>query len=198
MTDFINNSDKEPYKRLRDFYNKAYLAEQDNIEAIAISSFSLKEREVDSRFVNLKIVDNEDLIFFSNYLSTKAAQFLEHNQISALIFWSKINIQIRFKVNIYKLKEDISDEYFIKRSEDKNALAISSDQSKPIESFSEVECKFKTVLENNDLKERPVYWGGYSFKPYYFEFWEGNKSRLNKREVYSLDNNDWVKYLLQP
>ena len=43
MTDFINNSDKEPYKRLRDFYNKAYLAEQDNIEAIAISSFSLKE-----------------------------------------------------------------------------------------------------------------------------------------------------------
>ena len=84
------------------------------------------------------------------------------------------------------------------KGKDKNALAISSDQSKPIESFSEVECKFKTVLENNDLKERPVYWGGYSFKPYYFEFWEGNKSRLNKREVYSLDNNDWVKYLLQP
>ncbi len=198
MTDFINNSDKEPFKRLRDFYGKAYEAEQDNIEAIAISSFSLKEREVDSRFVNLKIVDNEDLIFFSNYLSPKATQFLEHKQISALIFWSKINIQIRFKANIYKLKEDISDEYFFKRSEDKNALAISSDQSKPIDSFSDVEYKFKKVLENNNLKERPVYWGGFSFKPYYFEFWEGNKSRLNKREAYSLDNNDWIKYLLQP
>ena len=198
MTDFINNSNKEPFKRLRDYYKKAYLAKQDNIEAIAISSYSVKENEVDSRFVNLKIVDNEDLIFFSNYSSPKAIQFLEHNKISALIFWSKINIQIRFKATINKLKEDISDEYFIKRSEDKNALAISSDQSKPIDSFSVVERKFKEVFENDDLKKRPAYWGGYSFKPYYLEFWEGNKSRLNKREAYLLDKNNWVKTFLQP
>tara|TARA_Y100000768_G_scaffold388983_1_gene389671 strand:+ start:458 stop:1054 length:597 start_codon:yes stop_codon:yes gene_type:complete len=198
MTDFINNSNKEPFKRLREFYEKAYLAKQDNIEAIAISSYSEKKNEVDSRFVNLKIVDNEDLIFFSNYLSPKANQFLEHNQISALIFWSKINVQIRFKATIKKLKEDISDEYFIKRSEDKNALAISSDQSRPINSFIDVENKFKKVFKNNDLKKRPVYWGGYSFKPYYLEFWEGNKSRLNKREAYSLEYNDWKKFLLQP
>ena len=174
------------------------MAKQDNIEAIAISSYSVKENEVDSRFVNLKIVDNEDLIFFSNYSSPKAIQFLEHNKISALIFWSKINIQIRFKATINKLKEDISDEYFIKRSEDKNALAISSDQSKPIDSFSVVERKFKEVFENDDLKKRPAYWGGYSFKPYYLEFWEGNKSRLNKREAYLLDKNNWVKTFLQP
>ncbi len=198
MTDFINNSNKEPFKRLRDYYKKAYLAKQDNIEAIAISSYSVKENEVDSRFVNLKIVDNEDLIFFSNYSSPKAIQFLEHNKISALIFWSKINIQIRFKATINKLKEDISDEYFIKRSEDKNALAISSDQSKPIDSFSVVERKFKEVFENDDLKKRPAYWGGYSFKPYYLEFWEGNKSRLNKREAYLLDKNNWAKTFLQP
>ena len=158
MTDFINNSDKEPYKRLRNYYKKAFLAEQDNIEAIAISSYSVEKNEVDSRFVNLKIVDKEDLIFFSNYLSPKASQFLEHNQISALIFWPKINTQIRFKATINKLEEDASNEYFIKRSKDKNALAISSDQSKPIKSFSDVEFKFKKALRNDNLKKRPPYW----------------------------------------
>ena len=198
MTDFINNSDKEPYKRLRNYYKKAFLAEQDNIEAIAISSYSVEKNEVDSRFVNLKIVDKEDLIFFSNYLSPKASQFLEHNQISALIFWPKINTQIRFKATINKLEEDASNEYFIKRSKDKNALAISSDQSKPIKSFSDVEFKFKKALRNDNLKKRPPYWGGYSFKPYYFEFWQGHKSRLNRREAYFLDNSSWVKSLLQP
>ena len=44
----------------------------------------------------------------------------------------------------------------------------------------------------------PDYWGGFKFKPYYFEFWEGHKSRLNKREIFKLDNNDWTKYFLQP
>ena len=64
------------------------------VEAISISSFSKELDIVDSRYVNLKIVDNEDFIFFSNYQSPKAKQFESHDQISALIYWSKINVQI--------------------------------------------------------------------------------------------------------
>ena len=38
--------------------------------------------------------------------------------------------------------------------------------------------------------------GGYSFSPYYFEFWDGHKSRVNKRYVYELVKNKWVEYYL--
>ena len=31
---------------------------------------------------------------------------------------------------------------------------------------------------------RPDFWGGFSFVPYYFEFWQGHKNRLNKRHVF--------------
>ena len=96
MIKFINNSLDEPYQRLEGFYNKAWRAGQRSIDAIAISSFSKSDNEVDSRFVNLKFIDGKKFIFFSNYTSPKAIAFKEHNQISALIFWSSINIQIKF------------------------------------------------------------------------------------------------------
>ena len=54
------------------------------------------------------------------------------------------------------------------------------------------------MTSESTLEKRPEYWGGYSFTPYYFEFWEGHKSRLNKREVFKKDTNDWVKTILQP
>ncbi|MDB9816017.1 pyridoxamine 5'-phosphate oxidase, partial [Gammaproteobacteria bacterium] len=42
------------------------------------------------------------------------------------------------------------------------------------------------------------YWGGFSFEPYYFEFWTGQKFRLNKRESFQLESNKWQKKILQP
>ena len=50
---------------------------------------------------------------------------------------------------------------------------------------------------NNNL-DRPNYWGGYSFVPYYFEFWEGGEYRLNKRNVFKFNEGAWEQYYLQP
>ena len=54
------------------------------------------------------------------------------------------------------------------------------------------------IIKNDDLKKCPDYWGGYSFTPYYFEFWEGHESRLNKREVYEKSDDSWKHLILQP
>mgnify|MGYP001365741614 CR=1 FL=1 len=88
--------------------------------------------------------------------------------------------------------------YFADRDKKKNALAISSDQSIEINSYDDIKRNFLYTLDNDSLNVRPDYWGGFSFKPYYFEFWTGHKSRLNKREVYKEVDNDWVKTILQP
>ena len=64
-------------------------------------------------------------------------------------------------------------EYFKKRSIDKNALAISSNQSQGIKSYEQVLLKYNEIKDTNDLKKCPdYYWGGFSFIPYYFEFWK--------------------------
>ena len=89
-------------------------------------------------------------------------------------------------------------DYFSKREKKKNALAISSKQSNEISSYEEVLKNYENTLKRDNLGECPEYWGGYSFIPYYFEFWEGHKSRINKREVYEIKDNKWINYFLQP
>ena len=147
MIVFENNNDLEPYKKLRDLYDLALSKNQMNIEAILIASFSHEDNEVDSRFVNLKYVNNEKFIFFTNYESPKSKQFESHSQISAVIYWNKVDIQIRMKAKILKLDSIHSDEHFKKRKKEKNALAISSKQSQPIDSYENVEKDFAEVMK---------------------------------------------------
>ncbi len=198
MIDIQNIEISKPYDLFKSFYFKALSQNQPNIDALAISSFNQPKKEVNSRFVNLKYIKKNNWTFFSNYSSNKSLDFNSHQQISALFFWNKINLQIRMNATIKEINKVESDNYFLKRDEQKNALAISSMQSQKISSYKKVKDKFNIVKNNSDLTKRPKYWGGYSFTPYYFEFWEGQDSRVNKRKVYELKNKKWESYYLEP
>jgi len=198
MIQFNNLNQEIPYKLLKEKYNEAVDAGQQGIEAISISSYNKEISEVDSRYVNLKFISNDEFIFFSNYESSKAAAFNSYNQIAALIHWPSINVQIRMKAKIKKTSNDFNQKYFFNRSKEKNALAISSNQSKPIDSYHQVKENYNKSLKNDDLKKCPKYWGGYSFTPYEIEFWQGNEFRLNKRNLYRKDKTTWNHFILEP
>ena len=198
MIQFNNLNQEIPYQLLKEKYNEALNAGQRGIEAISISSYNKEINVVDSRFVNLKFINNDQFIFFSNYESPKAAAFNSHNQIAALIYWSSINVQIRMKAQIKKTSKEFNQKYFFDRSEEKNALAISSNQSNEIVSYNQVKENYNKSLNSDDLKTCPKYWGGFSFVPYEIEFWEGNEFRLNKRNLYKKDNTNWNHYILEP
>lgn len=198
MIEFNKMSKEAPYIVFKDFYRDSLEADQKNIEAICIASYSSENKEVHARFVNLKFVNDKKFIFFSNYNSPKSQHFYSHKQITALIYWNSINVQIRMKALIEKTSKDFNKKYFFQRDIKKNALAISSQQSQYIESYEEVLKNYNRTFENDDLTECPEFWGGFSFVPYYFEFWQGHESRLNKREKYELINNEWAHSFLQP
>ena len=198
MINFLNIDNSKPYKVFLDHYDNALYKNQRSIEAICISSFNKSLNEVSSRFVNLKYIQESEWIFFSNYNSPKSKDFGEHKQISAVIYWESINLQIRIKANITKTNSDFSDQHFNMRGRKKNSLAISSNQSLKIDSYSKIEKNYIDVLESEKDLHRPDYWGGFSFTPYYFEFWEGEKFRLNKRNVYMLKRDTWESCILQP
>ena len=198
MIEFNNLNQEDPFALFKKKYEQALKAGQNAIEAISISSFNKELNEADSRYVNLKFIDKDKFIFFSNYNSPKASAFNSHNQIAALLYWSSINVQIRIKATIKKTSNDYNQKYFFKRAEEKNALAISSNQSKQIDSYTQVKENYNKSIENDDLKKCPEYWGGFSFTPYYFEFWEGHESRINKREVFHKIDGVWKQSFLQP
>ena len=198
MIQFNNLSKEIPYQIFKERYDEALQADQKNIEAIAVSSYNTNIKEIDSRYVNLKFISNDEFIFFSNYNSPKASAFNSNPHIAALVYWRSINVQIRIKAKIKKTSNRFNQEYFCDRQEEKNALAISSKQSKKIDSFSSVKENFKKSLKNDDLKKCPEYWGGYSFKPYEIEFWKGSEFRLNKRNLYKLNKTTWNHFILEP
>ena len=198
MIQFKNLNQEIPYLLFKAKYDEAVDAGQKGIEAISISSYSKEISEVDSRYVNLKFILNDEFIFFSNYNSPKASSFNSHNQIAALVYWPSINAQIRMRAKIKRTTDEFNQKYFFDRSEEKNALSISSNQSKPIDSYSQVKENYNKSLKNDDLKKCPEYWGGFSFIPYYFEFWEGHESRINKRAVFNMIDDVWKQSFLQP
>ena len=199
MIKFLNLNSEKPYSYFQALYQEALENGQKGIEAISVSSYNRASSEVEARYVNLKYIANNEWIFFSNYHSPKANQFESHSQVSILIYWASINTQIRMKAKIFKTSAEFSNEHFQGRTKEKNALAISSNQSQIIGSFDEVEKNFYETLESMTPEMvRPDFWGGYSFIPYYFEFWQGHKNRLNKRHVFELEDKEWAERFLQP
>jgi pyridoxamine 5'-phosphate oxidase len=195
---FNNICSEIPYKIFKEKYEEGIAAGQNNIEAFSISSFSKELNEVNSRYVNLKFINNKEFIFFSNYHSPKSYEFLSHKQITALFYWNNINLQIRLKAYIKKADKVFNSNYFKERDFKKNALAISSKQSQPIKSYQEIVKNFNRTIEFENLERCPDHWGGFSFVPFYFEFWEGHSARINKRNAYQLSKNDWTHTVLQP
>ena len=199
MIKFLNLNSEKPYSYFQALYREALENGQKGIEAISVSSYNQASSEVEARYVNLKYIANNEWIFFSNYHSPKANQFESHSQVSILVYWASINTQIRMKAKIFKTSAEFSNEHFQGRTKEKNALAISSNQSQIIGSFDEVEKNFYETLESMTPEMvRPDFWGGYSFIPYYFEFWQGHKNRLNKRHVFELQDKEWAERFLQP
>ena len=111
MINFINNNSCKPFELFRQKYSLALKKGQESIEAISISSYSPSNEEVNSRFVNLKIIDDEQFIFFTNYNSPKSKEFEKHNQVSVVFFWNKISTQIRIKAIISKTSETINNNF---------------------------------------------------------------------------------------
>ena len=189
----------EPYLEFYTLYEKALENSQISVDAISIASWNSTKNEVDSRYVNLKHINEDEWTFYTNYNSPKMKQFLLHNQISALFYWNAIDTQIRMKARVFKTSSEISDTHFINRSKEKNALAISSNQSQVIGSYKEIILNYKKIINSDiDLTKRPKYWGGVSFIPYYFEFWEGHDSRINKRKIFNNTESGWDCKIVQP
>ena len=103
------------------------------------------------------------------------------------------------KANIKETNKERSDEPLsIKTKRKKCTCDCFKSVPYQFTSFETVKSKFTETLENADLGKRPDYWGGFSFTPYYFEFWRGSDFRLNHRNAFSKAEDGWESSILEP
>jgi len=155
-----------------------------------------------TRIIYMRDIDENGVIFYTNYNSQKAKEIINNPAVSLLFFWAELERQVRIFGRALKVPEKISDEYFASRPRESQIGAWSSDQSAEIEGRSTLIEKFEYYSEKfKDLDvPRPENWGGFQVIPEKFEFWQGRPNRLHDRILYLKSNeaDEWTISRLAP
>ena len=156
-------------------------------------------RVISQRYVLLKGIETNGLLFYTDTSSTKGHQIAENSLVSALFPWHALERQVRVQGRAIPLNRQQVKDYFESRPIASQVAAYTSNQSQPIDSRAELERRF---LENIELfKESvplPERWGGYLIEPNLIEFWQGGDHRLHDRFEYTLIGQAWSIRRLQP
>lgn len=140
-----------------------------------------------TRTVLLKKIDSRGLVFFTNFESRKASHIAANAKVSVLFLWLDLERQVSINGTAEKISTTESMAYFVSRPLGSRLGAWSSRQSSVITSRSLLEAKLEEMKRKfSDGKvPLPSFWGGYRILPQSFEFWQGRRSRLHDRFLYS-------------
>ncbi len=154
-----------------------------------------------SRIVLLKSVENDGFVFYTNYQSQKGKELAENPACALNFFWPELERQVRVEGVAFPVSEDKSTAYFQSRPRESQVGAWASPQSHVIASREILEERAKQIekkYENLNVLPKPKQWGGYKVEPYLIEFWQGRKSRLHDRIIYTRSDGGWKIGRLAP
>jgi pyridoxamine 5'-phosphate oxidase len=167
--------------------------------AMVVSTVSAQGRP-SSRLVLLKGVDEEGLVFYTNYDSRKG-QEIEATPAVALLFpWHDLQRQVRIDGTASRVSREESKAYFSSRPRGSQLGAWASPQSAEVSSRGELDERYAEVEERFGEGEvsLPPQWGGYRVRPEVVEFWQGRKGRMHDRLVYRRTGEGWSTSRLAP
>ncbi len=153
------------------------------------------------RVVLLKEWDEEGFVFYTNLDSDKG-RAIETNPRVALSFnWSELERQVRIDGVAEQVERTQVEDYFSVRPRKSQTAAWASHQSRPIGSRKELEEAFEAAEERFPSDEpvpTPPFWGGFRVVPERIEFWQGRRSRLHDRIVFTRTEDGWSTSRLCP
>jgi pyridoxamine 5'-phosphate oxidase len=173
----------------------------DSVEAIAMCVATADAGgRPSARIVLLRGLDDRGLRFYTSYESRKAREIQENPYAAAVLYWSRLQRQVRVEGQVTPLSEVESDAYFAARPRGHRLAAWASEQSRPLESPEVLEERFAHFEQRFEEEEvpRPHSWGGYLLAPSRFEFWKGRPNRMHERVLFTRGGGVWQRTLLQP
>lgn len=200
----LETSPKDPAQLFQQWYCQAQSVNKKEANILSLATCSAAGRP-SSRAVLLREYHRNHFIFHSNYQSRKAKE-IEQNPFVALNFtWYFLHQQIRIEGHIQKLDAHASDEYFSSRPLESQVTAILSKQSHVLSHTADFQKQSQQYLNKYAAAPekilRPHYWGGFLVTAFYYEFWQGRKSRRHERLSYTREeasHADWKRAMLYP
>ena len=191
--------DPDPLEQFRRWYAAADQAGIKAPQAMALAT-AAADGAPSVRMVLLKGADGDGFVFFTGYVSRKAAE-LDANPRAALLFhWDALGRQVRIEGRVERVPGQESDAYFATRPRGAQLAAAASQQSSVLRDRAEIDDRVAGLArehEGSDVR-RPDHWGGYRLVPDTYEFWQHRDDRLHDRLRYRRANGDWILERLSP
>ncbi len=182
--------DPNPQQQFNLWFEQAQKTDMPDPTAMILSTVAANGQP-SQRTVLLKYYDEQGYIFFTNFESRKAREIAANKRVSLLFVWCAMERQIQINGTAEKISATESAKYFMTRPKESQIAAWVSSQSHKLSSRQILLQKF------NEMKNKfgegkiplPSFWGGYRVRPEEVEFWQGRKSRLHDRFLYTKDND---------
>ena len=153
-----------------------------------------------ARIVLLKGFDDAGFVFFTNYESAKARDLEGNPQACLLLFWAALERQVRITGRVSRTPSKESETYFHSRPFESQIGAWASAQSRSLDGRAALETRYAELAAKyaGGPVPLPPFWGGYRVQPDAIEFWQGRKSRLHDRLLYTKHAGGWMRTRLAP
>ncbi|MDP5108283.1 MAG: pyridoxamine 5'-phosphate oxidase, partial [Ilumatobacteraceae bacterium] len=181
-----------PIQQWHRWYDDAVEAGVAEPNAMTVSSNDA-EGQPDARVVLAREVNDEGIVFYTNYESAKGIQLASAPFASAVFAWLDLHRQVRVRGEIEVVSSEESDAYFASRPRESQIGAWASAQSQIITGREELEAAVVEMTQRfmgGDVP-RPPHWGGLRIVPSTVEFWQGRPSRLHDRFRYAWAGTQW-------
>jgi pyridoxamine 5'-phosphate oxidase len=191
---------QDPINQFSKWFEEAITAKVPEPNAMNLATVNENGRPA-SRIVLLKGIENYKLVFYTNYQSRKGKELDQNPACALTFFWPELERQVRIEGVVTRIDEKRSEKYFQSRPRASQVGAWASPQSSVISDRSILEERAKQIeakYKEEELLPKPNQWGGYEIDPLMIEFWQGRRSRLHDRILYTKDESGWKINRLAP
>jgi pyridoxamine 5'-phosphate oxidase len=190
----------EPFSLFRRWFDQAVAAELSEPNAMILATATASGKP-SARAVLLKALDERGFTFFTNYDSRKGHELAANPNVALVFLWHQLERQIRIEGTVEVVSAEESDAYYRTRPLGSRLGAWASRQSEVIPSREFLEQQQAALLQKYPDGEvpRPSNWGGYRVLPQAIEFWQGRRSRLHDRILFTRqEDGSWGRARLSP
>jgi pyridoxamine 5'-phosphate oxidase len=193
-------ADPDPIRQFTFWFDEAIKSQILDASAMTLATTNAAG-DPNARIVLLKGVDEQGFTFFTNYDSAKGGELATNPRACLLFFWAEVERQVRITGSVTKVERSESEKYFHSRPFESQIGAWASAQSRAVESRAALETRFAELATQHagQVVPLPPFWGGYRVTPERMEFWQGRKSRLHDRLLYTREaSGTWSRSRLAP
>ena len=198
LNSLINNA-KHPVEIVAKWLQEANDLGLEKPEAMNLATVGI-DGKPRNRMVLMRHITETQIGFFTNLSSSKAKEITNNPNVSATLWWSEMERQVRIEGPAQPMCQDVVEAYFNSRPRKSRIAAWASKQSQPLSSMDALNKRFQEaemMFTEGDVT-LPKFWGGYTISVERIEFWLGKPHRLHERIVLTKEKDGWLRSRLFP